>query len=287
MPLALYTEKGIIMDTSRDPHWGFIAYFGVIHLGGIIGTWYASQYASSTIVWFAIAYFFIGHLAITCGAHRLYAHESYRASTALQYFFVLAFSAVAQGPITWWVGKHRQHHSHTDKEDDPHSPKQSFFHGHMGWLLTKGGRQPSPPKYMHHFQRDGGMTYRPALWQRRHQRKIIITMAALVPAFFGVLVGDVLGGILVGVFARLMWQYHLTWIVNSAGHRFGTGHGESATNIWLLALPTVGESFHANHHKWPLSYRLGRHWWQPDPGFYLIKLCMWLGLAHELEQKPV
>lgn len=268
------------MERSQsDLNYQAVAYFTGIHILGLVGLWYAVTTAQSSVIWFAVAYFFFGHLAITCGAHRLYSHESYKATLALQYAYVLGFSAVAQGPLIWWVGKHREHHAHTDEDADPHSPLKNFFHGHMGWLLTKRGMAPSPGKYVRHFSRDGGNRYRPAIWQMQHYRTIIALMAFGVPTLAGGLFGDWIGGLFVGAFARLMLQYHLTWIVNSAGHRFGTHRGASATNIWLLAIPTVGESFHANHHVDPGKYRLGRYWYDIDLGYYLIEFCIVVGLA--------
>ena len=274
-----------ITSTGRDRmhdrlKWDYVAYYVFMHAIGLYGLWCAYAYASAAIVWFSIGYFFFGHLAITCGAHRLYSHESYHASTALQYIYVLGFSAVAQGPVVWWVGKHRQHHARTDLDGDPHSPRNGFFHAHMGWLMRERHGNPAPPQYTRHFWRGGGKTYTAALWQLRYYRVLVPAMTLGVPTLFGFIIGETMNGLLVGGFARVVVQYHLTWIVNSLGHSDNGPHG-SAANHWLLAIPTVGESFHANHHERPRSYRLGSHWYDVDLGYYMIKLCMLVGLARE------
>ncbi len=261
--------------------WNYVAYYAFMHVAGVVGLWYAFTHASAGMIWFAVAYFFVGHLAITCGAHRLYSHESYHASVALQYLYVLGFSAVAQGPIVWWVGKHRQHHARTDADGDPHSPREGFFHAHMGWLMREKHVDPAPLQYTRHFWRNEGRTYAPALWQMKHYKWLVPMMALGVPTLVGYAMGDTLGGLLVGGFGRVAVQYHLTWVVNSLGHS-DDGPNGTAANHWLLAIPTVGESFHANHHDRPRSYRLGQQWYDIDLGYYTIRLCILLGLAREL-----
>ncbi len=271
------------MVSRREWDYASILYFASIHIGGGIGMWYAFRYASASVIVFSVVYFFLGHLAITCGAHRLYSHESYVASRELQFALMLMFSIVAQGSIVWWVGKHRLHHAREDLFEDPHSPLHGFFHAHMGWLLTKTGKAPAPQQYMRHFYRDRGERYAPALWQHRHSTVLIVLMAFVVPMLVGFLFGDPWGGFLVGALARLVVQYHLTWIVNSVGHSYGIRKGKSktATNIRILAPFTVGESHHANHHDDPGNYRLGRRWYDLDLGWAFIVGCMWCGLARE------
>lgn len=264
-------------------HWGYVAFYAIVHTIGIYGLISAGG-ASAAVIIFTVAYFFFGHLSITCGAHRLYSHESYVASRFLQYVWNLGFSAVAQGPLVWWVGKHRHHHAQTDRDGDPHSPMHGFFHAHMGWLLKRDHITPAPRMYVAHLWRDHGETFAPALWQLRNASWLIPLMAAGVPIMVGILAGDLWGGVVIGVFTRLMLQYHFTWVVNSVGHSFGTSRGSSATNVWVLAIPTVGESFHANHHERPSSYRLGRAWYDIDLGYYAIALCMKLGLARERKE---
>ena len=269
----------------RDIHWGYLGFFISVHLIGAYGIYYALTFASEYTIVFAFAYFFLAHLSITCGAHRLYSHESFEATYALQFLLVLLFSATAQGPVVWWVGKHKHHHAKEDQAGDPHSPRDGFFHSHMGWLIKKSGwATPAPHQYMRHFGRDKGQKYAPALWQTKHYVSLATLMTFVVPAFVCSLWDDMYGGLLVGGFARLVLQYHFTWVVNSAGHMYGerAGAGDS-TNLWALAIPTVGESFHGNHHLSPGDFRLGRKWYEIDLGAYTIRLCAFLGLAKNLK----
>lgn len=273
--------------TKGDIHWGYLTFFLVVHCAGLYGVWYAVTDASSAVIGIAIIYFFLAHLAITCGAHRLYSHESYRASKTLQYILVLFFSATFQGPILWWAGKHKHHHGTEDKEGDPHSPHvDGFWYAHMGWMLSKKGLKPAPDKYLRTFIRrnkDGNFIYSPAHWQGANYFPLAIFMSFGVPFILGGTFGDWFGGVMVIGFLRLLFQYHLTWVVNSVGHRWGQHLGGKSTNVWALALPTVGESFHANHHDSPGDYRLGRKWWQFDLGKYAIEFCALLGHAWDLK----
>jgi len=272
---------------KKDIHFGYLWFFVIVHVVGIYGIWYAALYARMSIVVVAAAvYFFLVHLSITCGAHRLYSHESYRASRALQYVLVVLFSAAFQGPILWWAGKHKHHHATEDKMGDPHSPHvDGFWYSHMGWVMSKRGLLSAPKQYLRTFARrdDGVFRFAPAHWQGEYYFRLAIPMAFVVPTLIGYLLGDWFGGLVVIGFARLLLQYHFTWVVNSAGHLWGEHLTGKSTNIWILAVPTVGESFHANHHHSPGDYRLGRKWWQPDPGRYAIELWALLGLAWDLK----
>lgn len=273
-------------SVREDVHLGYLAFFLFVHIVGFYGLWYVYAHASLSIVAFAVVYFYLAHLSITCGAHRLYAHESYRAHRGLQYVLVLLFSATFQGPILWWAGKHKHHHATEDREGDPHSPHvDGFWYSHMGWMLSKRGLAPSPNQYQRTFVRrneDGSFRYAPALWQGDHYFTLAPLMTFGVPLGMGVVLGDWWGGLVVGGCARLMLQYHLTWVVNSVGHLWGTRLSGHSTNVWPLALLTVGESFHANHHESPGDYRLGRRWWEIDFGKYAIQLFAVLGLASDL-----
>ncbi len=268
----------------RDIHYGWTTWFILVHVLGAAVVWIALTAAQAYTLWFAAGYFFCCHLSITCAAHRLYAHTSYAAAPALQYIFLFLFSGVVQGPVLWWMGKHRQHHHHTDEAGDPHSPlHDNFFWAHMGWMCSKSGVATPPKRYM----RPGKRERDPVLWQLKYYWLLAGTMAFGVPLGVCALWGDLLGGLLVGGFARLLFQYHFTWIVNSAGHMVGerVAGGGSARNIALLGLVTVGEAYHANHHRNDTSWKLGDRWYDLDPGKWILWLLMRTGLAYPVRQR--
>ena len=269
--------------SANDLHWRFVGYFFVVHILGMLGIGYAILYPHLPTILIAIGYFYLTHLAITCGAHRLYAHESYKAAQSLQWAYALLFAGVAQGPIFWWSPKHKHHHAREDKAGDPHSPKvDGFFYSHIGWLLVKKGWEPAPTQYHRHLLFGNGKKYAPVLWQKRYYGYLVVPMTLGVPLVAGWIFGDALGGLMVGGFARLMLQYHFTWIVNSVGHRELDRKGGHSSNFWWGWFLTVGESFHRNHHDSPGDYRLGIKWWEFDPGKWLLQALSLTPLVSDL-----
>lgn len=261
-------------------HRGYVAWFSLVLVLGCVGIGYEGfVHFSWLTVGMTIVIFFLCHLSITCGLHRLYSHGSYEASDPLQYGLLSFAAATVEGDALFWVGKHRQHHACSDAEGDPHSPKDGKLHSHMLCWMSRVGATPSPSKYIR-----GLSTRYPLLkWQRKHYYKLAALFGFVLPAGIASLWGDPVGGFLLS-FTRLIFQYNFTWVVNSAGHiaRDGTIR---PTNRPELAVLTVGESYHKNHHDFPNDYRLGREWYDLDPGKWLIWLCSQMGLASNLRRR--
>lgn len=268
-------------------HWGWVTYFSVIHVVALGALLYVPFAAWQTIV-FAIVYYFLCHLSITIGAHRLYAHRSFRVVPWLHYLLVLLFSGVMQGPITWWAGKHRLHHEKSDVAgEDPHTPQDGFWHAHMLWLVKRRGLLGPPDKHVLAFRKPA---FAPGRLQARYYLQLGIIMAFVLPTLCGALWGDALGGLLIGGFLRLFFQYHFTWVVNSVGHTWGEHVGGSATNQRgplgsILAVLTVGESNHGAHHQHAGSYRIGRDPGQVDPGAWILERMAALGVVTDLKDR--
>lgn len=281
------------MYPREDIRWGFVNYFSFVHGVGIVGVLYALFAARWNILVAAVAYFYLCHLSITMFAHRLYAHSSYWASAPLQWVGNIQFCGTAQGPMIWWQGKHIVHHQREDGPQDPHSPLrftdwlQGFLHAHMYWMLTKSGSAAPDARYMLHMA-NARYNYSSAFWCSKHYVPLMVLMTYLVPTGIGYLLGDWVGGLLVIGFARLVAQYHLTWVVNSVCHMWGEKGtvSKTARNLRpILAIFTVGESNHATHHDNPKGYRFGDKWHHFDIGGWVIDLCMYVGLARPLEKR--
>lgn len=285
-------SKEISMNTKRANPLSrvHVGYFALLHVLGVVGVWYALAFPNQSILISAVAYFFICHLAITVGAHRYFTHGSFEASRVVGYVLAVFFSGVAQGSAKWWAGKHLQHHECEDVSgEDPHTPRDGFFHSHMGWLLRRQGFGAPPAKYTMRFSKPG-VQNEVIRWHHRHHKWLIILMAFVVPTFIGLLLGDWLGGLLIIGVLRLVVQYHATWIVNSVGHTIGERGDNLATNFGrilylpITALLTVGEAWHANHHRSSAHWRLGRKWYEFDPGAYLIWILSKFGLVSNLKE---
>jgi stearoyl-CoA desaturase (Delta-9 desaturase) len=241
------------------------------------------------LVVLAVMYALTG-FGITVGFHRMLTHRSFQTSKPVEYTFAALGSMAVQGPVIHWVADHRKHHAHTDEEGDPHSPHvgvgsgikgavRGLLHAHVGWLLTEQGRA-ERRKYARDLVEDRGMRY-----INRHF-VALVWAGLLLPAVLGfVLTGGTwkgaLTGLLWGGFVRVFLLHHLTWSINSVCHFFGRRRfavEDQSTNVWWLALPTLGEAWHHNHHAFPRSAVHGLRRIEPDPSAWVIWAMEKLGL---------
>jgi len=232
-------------------------------------------------------------VGITVGFHRLLTHRSFQTSKPLEYTFAVLGSMAVQGPVIAWVADHRKHHAHTDEEGDPHSPHvaedghhqgvlRGLWHAHTGWLMSNQGRA-DWKKYARDLYEDNGMR----IINRRFPFLVYLTLA--IPALAGFLVsGTAVGaltGLLWGGLVRIFFVHHVTWSVNSVCHFLGTRRFDTddhSTNVFWLALPSLGESWHHNHHAFPRSAVHGLKRWEPDPSGMIISGLEKLGLARNV-----
>jgi stearoyl-CoA desaturase (Delta-9 desaturase) len=230
---------------------------------------------------------------ITVGFHRLLTHRSFQTSKPLEYTFAILGSMAVQGPVISWVADHRKHHAHTDEEGDPHSPHvghddgvrgvlAGLWHAHSGWLMSTQGRA-------------DWKRYAPDLYEDRGMRTIgrrfvpLVFASLAIPALAGYIVTGTLVGALTGLLwgglVRIFFVHHITWSVNSVCHFLGTRRFDTddrSTNVFWLALPSLGESWHHNHHAFPRSAVHGLKRWEPDPSALIITILEKLGLARNV-----
>lgn len=258
---------------ARRDHVTEWIYWGM-HASCLLVFWVGASTADLVLL---AATFYARMFGITGGYHRYFAHKSYKTSRAFQ--FVLAFlgaSATQKGPL-WWSGTHRRHHAFTDREGDPHSPREGFWYAHQGWVFDPdwGG---TPRELIRDFAR-----YPELEWLNRWHLVAPLALAALCYA--------------VGGFAGLVWGYsvstvllwHATYSVNSFAHLFGTRRYDTADtsrNNPVVALLTFGEGWHNNHHAYQASARNGFRWWELDVTYYVLRALAAVGLVWELREPP-
>jgi stearoyl-CoA desaturase (delta-9 desaturase) len=223
---------------------------------------------------------------VTIGYHRLLTHRSFRTHKATEYVFAVLGSLSVQGSVLDWVADHRKHHAHTDTDGDPHSPHlgdgsgwRGLWHAHAGWLLVNHG-QADWKRYARDLYEDAGM--------RRITRSFpwLVLLSLAVPALLGGLLhwslGGALRGLLWGGLVRIFFVHHVTWSINSVCHYFGRRRfalEDHSTNVFWLALPSLGEAWHHNHHAFPRSAAHGLRWWEVDISAAVIGLMERCGLA--------
>jgi stearoyl-CoA desaturase (delta-9 desaturase) len=241
---------------------------------------------------FAGMYLFTG-LGITVGFHRHLTHRSFKTGHRLHGLLAILGSAAIEGPVISWVADHRKHHTFSDEKGDPHSPHvdhggglrgemRGLFHAHMGWLFI-------------HTQRGNKERFAPDLLEDPVISWVDRTF--LLWAILGLLLpfalGWVIGGTLVAALTGLLWGglvrvfvlHHFTYSINSLCHVFGRRDFETtdeSRNLALIALPTLGEAWHNNHHAFPTSAVHGLGRWQLDVSAAVIRLLERLGLVWDV-----
>jgi stearoyl-CoA desaturase (delta-9 desaturase) len=229
---------------------------------------------------------------ITIGYHRLLTHRSFEAPRGVRYALAIMGQTAVQGPVVDWVADHRKHHAFTDEEGDPHSPHlhggglkgalHGLYHAHMGWLFVTQGRA-DRRRYARDLMDDPVM-------KRISKLFPLNAVGGLALAFvLGLAVtGDVSGGLtalLWGGLVRIFFLHHVTWSINSVCHFFGRRRfavDDHSTNVFWLAVPSLGESWHHNHHAFPRSARHGLRWWEIDVTGLVILAMKRLGLARDV-----
>ncbi len=245
-----------------------------LHLG-CLAIFFVS--ATSLGVVLCAGLYFVRMFGITAGYHRYFSHHSYKTSRWFQFVLAcLGCSAMQKGPL-WWTAHHREHHRHSDTAQDPHSPRtKSFWWSHIGWILSKDYEETNWPEI-----RDWSR-YPELRWLNRNH-----WLPGFVLAVICFLVGG-WTGLVWGFFVSTVLLYHAVFAVNSVCHLFGRRRyatpDQSRNNLWV-ALVTLGEGWHNNHHRYQSSTNQGFFWWEIDVSYYLIKLLGCLGLVWSI-RKP-
>ena len=253
--------------------WDIAAGIIVFHLGALFAPWTFTWSA----FWVFIVLQFATGLGVTMGYHRLLTHRSFRVPKWLEYALTLCGSLALQGGPIKWVATHRVHHAFSDRPQDPHSPTRGFWWAHVLWLFAYDEVLDHPTKhyrYAPELARDPGHQ----LINRTHVLQMIL-MGALLLALGG------LPWLVWGLFARTVFVYHGTWLVNSAAHLWGYQTfetNEGSRNNWWVALLSYGEGWHNNHHAYLHSAAHGLRWWEFDITYLSIRFLAWLGLATKI-----
>ncbi len=246
---------------------------------------------SWTAVAVATALYFLRMFAITGFYHRYFSHRSFQTSRPIQLFFgIWGNTAVQRGPI-WWASQHRQHHAHSDDEEDAHSPgHHGFLWSHLGWLTARDNLAVND-RYVRDLLRF------PELRFLDRFDTLVPILLAVSLFLLGWMLETFAPGLGTSRWQMLIWGFfisttvvlHATCTINSLSHLFGSKRfetGDDSRNNWLLALLTLGEGWHNNHHRYPGSARQGFFWWEIDFTYYGLKLLQWMGLISDLRPVP-
>jgi stearoyl-CoA desaturase (Delta-9 desaturase) len=262
--------------------------FIFLHLGCLGVIWTGWSWTSVAV---AAALYFIRMFAITAFYHRYFSHRTFHTSRLVQFLFAAWGNTAVQRGALWWASVHRHHHRHSDHEEDVHSPGlRGFWWSHIGWMTSSNN-----------FPTNYGAVRDLAKYP---ELVFLNRFDMIVPALFaGALLGagavlhrfapglGVTGPQLLvwGFFISTIFLLHGTLFINSLAHVMGRRRfrtDDDSRNSLLLALITLGEGWHNNHHRFMAAARQGFYWWEFDPTYYTLKLLSWTGLIWNLRPVP-
>ncbi len=268
--------------------WLRCAPFLLLHLGCLSLLWVGW---SPIAIGICLASFWLRMFAITAFYHRYFSHRSYKTNRFWQFMFaILGNTAAQRGPL-WWAAHHRNHHKHSDTDEDVHSPiTQGFWRSHVLWFMTYRGFVTD-----HEVIKD---------WARYPELRFLNRFDNLVPALYAALMYGLGEWIAVrwpesgtsgwqmlawGFVVSTVLLFHATFTINSLGHVWGSRRfktRDQSRNNFCLALLTLGEGWHNNHHRFAVSARQGFYWWEIDISWLLLRLMAGLGIVHSLNPVP-
>jgi stearoyl-CoA desaturase (Delta-9 desaturase) len=262
--------------------------FIILHLGCFAVIWVGWS-------WFAVGaavfLYFIRMFAVTGIYHRYFSHKTYSTSRFGQFILALWGATTVQRGALWWAYHHRHHHQHSDEEEDAHSPHvHGFWWSHIGWITS---RRNFPTDYS---KVKDLAKYPELVWLNRFDVVVPVLFAV---ALFGL--GSLLAAtapalgttgpqmLVWGFFISTTALFHGTSCINSLAHlmgrrRFNTT--DDSRNSFILALVTLGEGWHNNHHRYQSATRNGFYWWEIDPTYYGLKFLAWTGFIWGLKPVP-
>jgi stearoyl-CoA desaturase (delta-9 desaturase) len=282
MSVALNHEtEGADSSAASAPRWNLLNSLLVvsIHAISMLGLWFWPRAIDMAL--------FLGLYLVTClgigiGYHRLLTHRGFVCPRWLRRTLAWMGGAALQGGPSRWVSMHRRHHQTADREGDPHTPLEGFFHGHVGWVMRWDEQDAAD-----HHKLVPDVT-----GQDRWMRVMDKGLLFMLPwALTGLLCFAVAGwrGVLWGTFIRTLALWHVTWCVNSICHRWGRRPNKTrdeSGNVWWVGLLSLGEGWHNNHHARPAAALHGWRWYEIDVSGYVIRLLARLRLIRQVVRGP-
>lgn len=267
----------------RDANYFMVFYLGLTHVFAIFSLLYIFEYTLKTWVAFFVLYYLSG-IGITGGAHRLWAHRSYKASFLVRVYLMLCNSMANQASILHWARDHRVHHKYAETDHDPHDATRGFFYAHCGWLLLKKSDKVKEAGKRLDYQDlyDDPVV----MFQNYLDPWINMFMCFVLPTFIGVYLCDQgwwQSLIFLGI-ARYCCVLNSTWLVNSLAHWVGYKPYDKNINPTenpYVSFFALGEGWHNWHHVYPWDYSTSEYgiWQRWNPTKLQIDIFALLGLV--------
>ena len=245
-----------------------------IHVGAL-GVFWTGM--SPSIVLLCAALYFIRMFGVTGLYHRYFSHRTFKTSRPMQFLFAVLAQTSSQRGVLWWAAHHRDHHKYSDTDRDVHSPVQfGFLHAHIGWI----------------FDNNSDTDWARVKDLSRYPELVVLDkLWWLPPVLLGVATWAIWGwaGLWGGFMLSTVLLWHGTFTINSLSHVWGSRRyatSDDSRNNWLLALITMGEGWHNNHHHFMGSTRQGFYWWEIDMSYWIVRGLAAVGLVWDVKEPP-
>lgn len=285
-PLLGVTYNGRDADVKNYEHIFYLFTKNIPALAAI--GWIATQ-PTGWVEWSAFAVFYVMNiLAMSIGYHRFFTHKAFDTSKPMRYAIAILAQLGSFGSLRRWVAEHRRHHAHSDRKGDIHSPYyddygrkitgfQGWKYAHLGWVFNKSMTDESV--YGKAIAEDKAI-----LFVDRYRIAIFLISVLVLPAAWAMAFAGpeaILGTVLIAGFLRSVIALHAIACVNSFGHIYGSQRfkgADQSRNNWLIAIFTLGEGWHNNHHGHPRSATTSLAWYEIDMTGWVLRLLEKTGL---------
>ena len=260
-------------ERLRDYQWFGAIPFILVHLLPLLAFYTGTKWQDWVV---CVALYWIRMFGVTGVYHRYFSHRTYKTSRWFQFVLALLAMSSSQKGVLWWAARHRTHHKLSDQDGDPHDSRRGFWYSHVGWL----------------YDRNESTDYGKVKDLARYPELVFLNKFWFLPPLaLGVAVWAIWGwsGLLIGFFLSTAILWHGTFTINSLSHIFGTQRydaGDTSTNNWFLAIITMGEGWHNNHHHFMGSTRQGFMWWEYDFTYYILRFFAFTGLVWDIKEPP-
>lgn len=263
-----------------------------------------------------------GMFVVTAFYHRYFSHKTFKTSRVFQGIMAFTGTAVLQKHALWWAAHHRKHHAHSDQPEDVHSLKQkrqralvvgfapqtAAFLGwcwsQLMWLWAKKYHAvdwawiPDATRGEVNGKKIVGSLsgweitiYAKHEWTGFIAPVLLAVIVCYLGEFIGIPWTRMLGRVLPTAYFCL-WMG--TFLINSGAHWFGTKrfktpNDDESRNSPILAVITLGEGWHNNHHHYAgaCAQAVTRREYQLDWTFWGLCCFQKIGLVWDVTARVI